>query len=507
MKHDPLALIPLLGSSRKTERGAKRFPAWFAVRAAPFALLALSASGADLAQTLRTLVENYPLAPHSEIGVHVVEMKTGKVLYGHDENLFFMPASNMKLITTRLALLKLGADYQFETRLIEEPSGDVTLVGSGDPSMSGRQYPYRHGVPAGPPLASIEELARQAFAAGLTHVRGYIVGDDRLYPWAPYPANWSQSDAAGENGAPVSALTVADNLINVAFSPGPKPGDLAKLSVTPAVEYFAIDNRIVTVPGAGEPQITMTRVPGSRQLLFAGTIPAESAFRSATVALDDPALYAACALYDALTRRGVSIDGHPVARHRSASDIYKAPEGKTLALRDSPPAAQLIQMADKVSENLHAELLLREVAKVERRSPTVENGVAVLNAFLAQIGAGADESRIDDGSGLSRNAQLTPRLVTRLLTYMYNSNVRDTWISMLPIGATDGTLSGRMCCSLDSHLIHAKTGTLNRSIALSGYTDSKTRGWIAFSILVNDFAAPASEIHAWVDKIALALTE
>lgn len=470
-------------------------------------VLALSSSGADLAQTLRNLVENSPLAAHSEIGVNVVEMKTGKVLYGHEENRFYMPASNMKLFTTSLALLKLGANYQFETRLIEEATGDVTLVGSGDPSMSGRQYPYRQGVPAGPPLASIEDLARQAVAAGLTHVRGDVVGDDRLYPWAPYPGNWSQGDAAGENGAPVSALTVADNLINVAFSPGPRPGDLGVLTVAPALEYFAIDNRIVTVPGAGEPQISMTRVPGTRQLLFAGTIPAESAYRSATVALDDPALYAACALYDALTRRGVSIDGHPVARHRSAGDIYKPAEGKTLAFRDSPPAAQLIQMADKVSENLHAELLLREVAKVERRSPTVENGVAVLQGFLTQIGAGADESRIDDGSGLSRNAMVTPRLVTRLLTYMYNSNVRDTWISMLPIGGTDGTLSGRMCCVAEGHLIHAKTGTLNRSIALSGYADSKTRGWIAFSIIVNDFAASPSEIHAWVDKIALALAE
>jgi D-alanyl-D-alanine carboxypeptidase/D-alanyl-D-alanine-endopeptidase (penicillin-binding protein 4) len=474
-------------------------------------LLALSAprsaSGADLAETINILVRTNPLAAHSEIGVHVVELKTGKVLYAHDESRFFLPASNMKLFTTGLALLKLGADYRYDTRLIEEASGDLSLVGSGDPSMSGRQYPYRPGVPEGPPLRAIEDLAQQAVTGGLTHVHGNIVGDDRLYPWEPYPPNWTQNDPSGESGAPVSALTVADNLITVTFLPGAKPGDLGGLLLNPPLEYFAIDNRIVTVAGSGEPEIHMSRPPGTRQILFDGTIPQEGSRHFAYVTMDDPALYAACALYDALTRRGVAIDGHPVARHRANGEAYKAADGKVLAFRYSPPASQLIQMADKVSQNLHAELLLREVARVEHKSSSLEKGVAAMNAFLAQIGAGSDESRIDDGSGLSRATLVTPRLVTRLLAYMYSSSVRDNWISMLPIGGEDGTLARRLCCTLESHSIHAKTGTLGRAIALSGYADSRTRGWLAFSILVNDFAAAPSEIQAWIDKIALALVE
>ncbi len=90
---------------------------------------------------------------------------------------------------------------------------------------------------------------------------------------------------------------------------------------------------------------------------------------------------------------------------------------------------------------------------------------------------------------------------------MYSSGLRDTWIAMLPVGGEDGTLARRLCCVADARAIHAKTGTLNRAIALSGYAESKTRGWLAFSILVNDFAAPQSEIQAWIDKIALALVQ
>ncbi len=468
---------------------------------------AMAAHGADLAQTLDALVNTSPLAARASIGIHVVSLATGKLLYAHNENRFFLPASNMKLFTTALALEKLGPDYRFETRLIQEPSGGVTLVGSGDPSMSGRVYPYQRDASPGPPLKAIQDLADQAVAAGLSRVRGDIVGDDRLYPWAPFPPNWSQSDAAGESGAPVSALSVADNFITISLAPGQTMADLAAISLNPPLEYFAIDNRVLTVASKGEARIRVSRVPGSRQLLLEGTIPAGAARTSVSVAVDDPALYAACALYDALTRRGVSIDGHPVARHRSAGEAFQAPQGKTLAMRLSPPASELVQMTDKVSENLHAELLLREVGRIENKSGTLDSGLAAMNAFLAQMGAAPGESRIDDGSGLSRNALVTPRLVTRLLGYMYASKLRDTWLAMLPVGGEDGTLSRRLCCVSDAALIRAKTGTLNRAIALSGYANSKSRGWLAFSILVNDFAAPSAEVQAWVDKIALALID
>ena len=138
---------------------------------------------------------------------------------------------------------------------------------------------------------------------------------------------------------------------------------------------------------------------------------------------------------------------------------------------------------------------------------TERDAAARLYRLLAEIGGTTNDSRIDDGSCLSRNDLVTPKLVTHLLTHMYESKERDLWISMLPVGGEDGTLSKRLCCTSDSRLIHAKTGTLARAIALSGYAENKSQGWLAFSIIVNDFAASASEIQAWIDKIALTLVE
>jgi serine-type D-Ala-D-Ala carboxypeptidase/endopeptidase (penicillin-binding protein 4) len=466
----------------------------------------LALPAADLAHRIDEAVDQSPRARRSFVGIHVMDLQSGKTLYARNPDRLFLPASNMKLFISALALEKLGPDYRFVTHLIRETGGDVVLIGSGDPSLNGRIYPYSRDAAPGPSLAAIEELADQAVANGLKRVEGDVAGDDRLYAWEPYPPSWTQDDAVHDSGAPVSALSVADNFVTITIRPGAKPGDLASLTLDPPLEYFAIDNRVITTAGSGVSAIHVQRPPGTRQILLSGTI--SSAPVREQIAVDDPALYAACALYDSLTRRGVAITGRPVARHRAVDEPYEAPAGETLAVRTSPPLAQLLQTMDKVSENLHAELLLREAGRVLQGSASEQAGLKTLTEFI-----GADnqdvkqELRVDDGSGLSRNDLVTPKLITRLLASMYASSHRDAWIALLPVGGSDGTLARRLCCTAQAHLIHAKTGTLARSIALSGYAESRTHGWLAFSILVNNFAGTGSEVQAWVDKIALILTE
>jgi D-alanyl-D-alanine carboxypeptidase/D-alanyl-D-alanine-endopeptidase (penicillin-binding protein 4) len=242
-------------------------------------------------------------------------------------------------------------------------------------------------------------------------------------------------------------------------------------------------------------------------LLLWGSIPEAHGAVLEETAIDDPALYAASALYDALTRRGVAISGRPVARHRQAMDDSEPVSGTVVASRTSPPLTHLLQMMDKVSQNLHAELMLREVGRFVRHSGTREAGLEELNAMLTEIGVSRDETRLEDGSGLSRNTLVTPRAFTRLLAFLYGSKYKEDWISLLPVGGEDGTLKRRLCCVSEGRGVRAKTGSLSRALALSGYADSKTRGRLAFSIMVNDFSTPAAEVRAWIDKIALALTE
>jgi len=141
------------------------------------------------------------------------------------------------------------------------------------------------------------------------------------------------------------------------------------------------------------------------------------------------------------------------------------------------------------------------------RTGSAEAGLKEMDDFLAGIGISKADREFTDGAGLSRATLVTPAAITKLLAHMNGSKYREQWLGLLPIGGEDGTLSARFAEHLEARAIHAKTGTLARAIALSGYAESKTRGWLAFSILVNDFAAPAAEIQAWIDKIALTLVE
>jgi D-alanyl-D-alanine carboxypeptidase/D-alanyl-D-alanine-endopeptidase (penicillin-binding protein 4) len=372
-------------------------------------------------------------------------------------------------------------------------------------------YPYASAGGETSPLSAIEALADQMVkSSGVRRVDGNIVGDDQRYPWAPYPPSWTEDDKQHAFGAPVSALTVNDNVIMILVRPGARAGDVARVSLYPPVEYFTLDNRVTTT-AAGTSSVHFERVPGTRQVLLTGSLSLQAGAAEETMAVDDPALFAAQALYDALLRRGVAVHGRPVARHRVTAGKPPKLEGEVLASRTSPPMAELLQAFIKVSQNLHAELALREVGFARRGDGTLDAGFAELLALLSEARISPVEWRSEDGSGLARNDEVTPAAITRLLRYMQTSPNGTVWHSLLPIGGEDGTLGNRLCCtsdgSRDGNRIRAKTGTLARSVALSGYADSRSHGQLAFSILVNNFAAPTSEVRDWVDKIALALVE
>ena len=382
---------------------------------------AATCSALDLEQRLDALAADSPAV--GSAGIHVVDAATGKTLYGKNQERLLLPASNLKILTSALALERLRPDYRFTTRVVREASGNVVLVGSGDPSLSGRAYPYSKDRRGGAPLEAIEQLA----------------------------------DAVAARG--------------------------------------------------GELRVRVRRVAGLRQWLLTGAIPVGHAGVAEILPVDDPALFAASAVYDALTRRGIAIRGQAVARHRGIGEPYNAAEGEELASRISPPLLELLQVMDKVSENLHAELILREVGRVTRGEGSTEAGIEELNAYLNAAGGEAGDWRLEDGSGLSLNTLVTLRLLTRILTRMAQSPDRDSWISLLPAGGEDGTLSHRLCCVSEGRGVRAKTGSLSRAQALSGYADSRTYGQLAFSILANDFAAPPGEVRQWIDRIAAALLE
>lgn len=469
-------------------------------------------------QTLRQRIESAMEASAGARGAFwgmvAVELETGSALYQTNANRFFVPASTTKLVTTALALARLGPDHRFETIVCaDEPpdaggriAGDVRLVGGGDPMLTVRVAPYKRGQIQGDPLQAIESLAEQVCARGVRRIDGDIVGDDTAYTWEPYPEGWSAGDGVWDYGAPVSALAVNDNTVRVTLRAASR--GMPALSLSPALEFYTIDNRVRAGPGL-ENKVYVERLPGSRQLRLWGTMSSDPPSTiPLLLAVHDPALYAAHALADALARRGVSIGGRAVARHRFANEEEPAGAGRVvLARRTSPPLVEALRVIDKVSQNLQAEMVLREVGRVRRGKGSREAGIDEMRAFLSEAGIGANEYDFADGSGLSRLGLVTPGALCKLLRYMYDSPHRETWLSLLPLGGEDGTLSTRFNGRREGRRIRAKTGSLTHVATLAGYAESKTRGMVAFAILANNFNAPGSEIRAVIDRIALMLAE
>jgi D-alanyl-D-alanine carboxypeptidase/D-alanyl-D-alanine-endopeptidase (penicillin-binding protein 4) len=437
------------------------------------------------------------------LGIQITRLSDGKTLYARNADHLFVPASNTKLFTTALALTRLGPDYRFKTSVIAEDE-NLVLIGRGDPSMSARQYPYSKEPSDGNPLQAIEEFADQLVGGGLKKVQGDVIGDDTRYPWIPYPAAWSIEDRIWEYGAPVSALTLNDNRIDVVISPGTMEGDPAFISIKPAFELFTIQNRVVTT-ASGKREIFVHEGFDSTEIVFDGTIPIADSGETNQLAIPDPALFASQALRDALIRRGVDVHGRSAARHRYAGQQAEPLTGQELASRVSPPLIELLQVIDKVSQNLHAEIMLREVGAIRRNDGTAKAGLAELHDFLAEAGISETEYYFADGSGLSRMNLVTPSAVTKLLTYMYAMPHREQWMGLLPVGGEDGSLRYRFKGHPEARAIQAKTGSLSHVRALSGYAESARYGNVAFSIILNNYLAKDVEVSSFLDNIGLKL--
>ncbi len=477
-------------------------------------VLCVSACGASLLeQRLDEILRTSRILAPGEVGVEVVQLRSGKVLYATNSDKLFTPASNTKLFSTALALSRLGRDYRLKTRIYTAAgvdgkgrvASDLVLYGGGDPSLSDQVIPYTKEDKPGDALLAIEELADQIVAKGVREIQGDIVGDDTAWPSEPLPPGWAADDTIYEYGAPVSALNVNSGRFRLTILPGAAVGDPARLTLIPPVEYFAISNRVITSDSTQK--IDIDRPLGSHELRISGSVALGKPLYKEDLAVDDPALFAAIALYEALTRRGVAVSGAPLAHHREQGEAVRPPAGSVLVERSSPPLVELLRVVGKVSQNLWAEMMLREVARVRAGDGSRVAALQELKAFLDELGAPKDDYVFEDGSGLSRLTLVSPAVVVRLLNFMYLSPAGPDYKSLLPVGAMDGSLEKRFSKNKAANAISAKTGSLSHVNSLSGYAESATYGEVAFSILVNHTSGKASEVRAAIDKLALALLE
>lgn len=462
--------------------------------------LAAEAARAPLGVRISALIQKSPEARAAFWGIEVLDLDSHRDLFQLNERRYFVPASNTKLFTTALALTKLGPAYTVQTTVtaVAPPdaegkiTGNLTLVGAGDANLSGRTIPYAVDAEKRDPLLAMRDLASQLYAKGLRSVAGDVVGDDTRFIYEPYGPGWSVDDPVSDDGTPVSALAINDNSISLLIEP-------ARLTFTPPLAPFTVENHLV--PGEKR-EIHLDRDPGSATLRIWGTMPVNDAGKTSSLGVDDPARYAALALISAMRDAGIAVSGSAMVQHRYPGAEIIPLTGTILAQHDSPPLVEDLRVTDKVSQNLHAEMLLRQVGQGSRR-----DGLKALAEFTAEVGIDPAEYSLHDGSGMSRLNLVTPHAVVQLLSYMASTPNAALFASLLPIAGVDGSLRLRFDHNPAKGKVFAKTGSLSHVSALSGYTTRRNGHRIAFSVLVNNYNAPAAEIRAVIDRICALLVE
>jgi len=444
-----------------------------------------------------------PVVARALAGVRIESLRTGEVLFQRNSNKLVVPASNMKLLTMSVAAERLGWQYRFETRLeaagaVTEGtlSGDLIVTGNGDPSIVS---------PDGGHPALFLDWADALKRAGISRVNGRIVGDDNAFDDVGIGAGWAWDYLADDYAAPSGALSYNENVVSVRVVPGKADGAPVAITTSPAGHRFTIINHATTGPTGSAVSAAADRMPGSRDLVISGRVPAGGAGATLSTTIDNPTPYFVEALRLALQSRGISVSG-------GAWDIddleVPVPSGarKVIATRESAPLSALGGNFLKVSQNFYGEMFLKAIGRTPARPGTAAAGRQIVRDTLGGWGIPADSFVMSDGSGLSRYDYVTADTIVAILKHVWqDEKLRGPFLAALPTSAYDGTLRTRMRDTPLAGRVQAKTGTISNMRALSGFLTTDSGERIVFSIIINHYTAPTAQIDAVAERLLLRL--
>lgn len=414
-----------------------------------------------------------------EWGAMVISLTRGDTLFAQNVGATLMPASTMKLLTSSIAFERFGPDYQLSTDIFRDGNvgpdgvlhGNLYIRGDGDPALSGKFLSGGSGEP-------MRRLADMVAAQGIKRVSGSVVGDASGFDDERIPQGWLTRYLQASYAARVSALSLNENLVAVAVTPG-SPGQPAYVALEPSSNGIPLVNSVRTVSGVRSRLSFRKQSDGT--IYAAGTIGSRAGTRKYVYIVDDPASFTTGAFRNALIARGITVDG--------AGRVGQTPSAATkLASLKSPPLFSMISAMNRESINHYAELLFRNAARGPRREAigTVANSSHLLRSFFAdKVGADPGGLYFADGSGLSTLDRVTPRAMTQLLGYAHKSSWGPWLHASLPVAGNSELLRRRMRNTPAEGNLHAKTGTTNNVIGLAGYVTAADGEVLAFTFLYN----------------------
>ncbi len=421
-----------------------------------------------------------------QIGVHVVHVGTGTVLYSHNGDALFNPASNAKIVTTAAALKHLGPAHTFTTRVFCDSApqtgvidGNLYLVGGGDPKLV---------------TEDMWRLARQVSAKGVSVINGDLVADQSCFDDQTSPPAFDQKNEDSAFRAPVGCLSVSFNAVAVDVGPGEQVGDPARVNLDPPGDYLVLDNRAVTVGAGKRRELSVSSIPetGHTRVLVRGSIPLNSRDRKVYKRIEHPAMNAAHAFKALLAQNGVQLKGRVrvgVLLGRNGNSDATGQEIMQVAEHVSPPLWAIVADINKYSQNFMAESVLKGMGMdlSQNIQGTSDSGRTMVAEFLSSIGINRGAYVYKNGSGLYDANRFSARQLTGVLAHMaQDSGTFAEYISSMATAGLDGTIKSRMGQAPLKGLVRVKTGTLSGVTSLSGYWGDTPDETVAFAILMED---------------------
>lgn len=410
-------------------------------------------------------------------GAIVVSLTHGDTLFASNADRALVPASTMKTFTAALALERLGAQHAFSTDVLRHGAidndgvlqGDLVLRGDGDPALSPRFV--KGGADA--PMAL---LAQFVAGAGVKRVEGDLLVDGSALESRRIPDGWLARWEGLSYAAPFSGLSLNENIVIVGVRPNGRQAEVQLEPLTSGLEVIS-DVRVV---GGRATQLRVTMV-GESQVSVTGTIGASAAPYRVQLVVKDPVTFAAGAFREALRAQGIIVTGE-VRLGRTPDDAV------LVTSLPSPSVARLVSVMNRESNNHYAEQLFRNAARGPRRDQpgSAEHAYQTLREFLeSRVGVTPGQVVATDGSGLSVLDRVTPRALVQLMAYAHRAPWGSVFHASLPVAGESETLRLRMRDTPAAGNLHAKTGTTNEVVSLSGYATAENGELLAFAFLYN----------------------
>jgi D-alanyl-D-alanine carboxypeptidase/D-alanyl-D-alanine-endopeptidase (penicillin-binding protein 4) len=422
----------------------------------------------------------------------VVSLDRGDTLFAASPDAALAPASNVKLLTTAAALHVLGPEYRFRTYLLTDGTvsngvidGDLVLYGTGDPGISDRFYSGRDEV--------FHLLIDQLEEAGIHTIRGDLVADASYLPGPLRPEGWDPGDLNDHFTAAISALSFNENVVSFRIVPREALGTPPDVFTIPDHSGLEVVNTAETVSGRVRPPgVWIERRDPLDPVLVDGRITRGSRDVWRQLTVPRPSHFTASVFAATLEGRGVVVHGELRTVELPANSVvsrFSAPSAgrrgaRVLARHVSGPLRDYLEVINKESNNLFAELVFRAMGRAGGGVGTPDVSSRVVRTTLEGMGVNTERMLQLDGSGLSEGNRVSAGTFVGVLSGMAQGPLWSEYWASLPEAGQRREL-GRMYQTAAAGNLRAKTGTIEGVSALSGMVRSADGERLAFSLLLN----------------------